>query len=244
MVHLVEQGRAGHIDQSASDHAAHFPLGMRLDQCQRSGPFHCSPSISISASDRLTIPPIHRRRKAHAIPGSIPLITLQVAGVKRLAVGCTVLCLYIAAYCTEIVRGGASPNPPSRRLTRSFGMTYAQCLTLIVPRPGHPGHAAVLDRHETRSGEGLSTDPAVSNIKLMRSSPLIVSRVQEPPSYSRIPGLPISIPIARIRGHRKWVLRGDDRGSGIPRGLWEVWGAPGAGHAAGSSGWRLSERMR
>ena len=135
-------------------------------------------------------------------------------GASPFFVGCTVLGLYTSAYCTEIVRGGVLAVPQTtRRAARSLGLTYTQDLTNIV----FPLAVRVMLPAWIGLTLGVMKDSAlvlwIGIIELLRSSQIIVTRIQEPLFVLMIAGLIyflISFPISRIGAHleRKW--REDD----------------------------------
>jgi His/Glu/Gln/Arg/opine family amino acid ABC transporter permease subunit len=135
-------------------------------------------------------------------------------GASPFVVGCTVLGLYTSAYCTEIVRGGVLAVPlTTRRAARSLGLTYTQDLTTIV----FPLAVRVMLPSWIGLTLGVMKDSAlvlwIGIIELLRSSQIIVTRLQEPLFILMIAGLIyflISFPISRIGAHleRKW--REDD----------------------------------
>jgi len=135
-------------------------------------------------------------------------------GAPPFLVACTVLGLYTAAYCTEIVRGGVLAVPQTtRRAARSLGLTYTQDLTNIV----FPLALRVALPSWIGLTLGVMKDSAlvlwIGIIELLRSSQIIVTRIQEPLLVLMIAGLIyflISFPISRIGAHleRKW--REDD----------------------------------
>ena len=135
-------------------------------------------------------------------------------GAPPFLVACTVLGLYTSAYCTEIVRGGVLAVPQNtRRAARSLGLSYTQDLTNIV----FPLALRVALPSWIGLTLGVMKDSAlvlwIGIIELLRSSQIIVTRIQEPLFVLMIAGLIyflISFPISRIgaRLERKW--REDD----------------------------------
>ncbi len=129
-------------------------------------------------------------------------------------VACIVLSLYTSAYCTEIVRGGIDAVPAvTRRAARSLGMTWAQDMTQVtlpmalrVAFPGWIGLAL-----------GVMKDSALvlwlGIIELLRSSQILVTRLQEPLFILLIVGaiyFLISFPIARLGGRLESRWREND----------------------------------
>lgn len=125
-------------------------------------------------------------------------------------VGCVVLGVYAAAFCTEIVRGGVLAVPPSlRRASRSLGMSYWQDLRYIVlpvaTRVAFPGWLNLV--------LSVMKDTAlvmwIGIIELLRASQTIVTRIQEPLLVLCIAGLIyylMSLVVARLgaRLERRW----------------------------------------
>ena len=130
--------------------------------------------------------------------------------IPAFTVGCVVLALYTSAYCTEIVRGGVLSVPlTTRRAARSLGMTYTQDLTQIV----FPLATRVMLPSWIGLTLGVMKDSAlvlwIGIIELLRSSQIIVTRIQEPLFVLAIAGLIyflISFPIARVgaRLEKNW----------------------------------------
>ena len=151
---------------------------------------------------------------------SVPLLIQFILGnsfqaiagwnLSPFLVGCIVLAAYTAAYCTEIVRGGILAVPPiTRRAARSLGMTYWQDLREIVLPLG----TRVMLPSWIGLTLGVMKDTAlvlwIGIIELLRSSQIIVTRIQEPLFVLTIAGLiyfAMSFPIARLgaRLERKW----------------------------------------
>ena len=129
-------------------------------------------------------------------------------------VACIVLSLYTSADCTEIVRGGIDAVPAvTRRAARSLGMTWRQDMTQVtlpmalrVAFPGWIGLAL-----------GVMKDSAlvlwIGIIELLRSSQILVTRLQEPLFILAIVGaiyFLISFPIARLGGRLESRWREND----------------------------------
>lgn len=125
-------------------------------------------------------------------------------------VACVVLALYMSAYCTEIVRAGFLAVPTvTRRAARSLGMTWWQDLTEIV----FPIALRVAFPSWIGLTLGVMKDTAmvwwIGIVELLRSSQVIVTRIQEPLLVLSIAGLIyflMSFPIARLgaRLERRW----------------------------------------
>ena len=101
--------------------------------------------------------------------------------ITAFAVGCLVLGIYSAAYCTEVVRGGILAVPGNVvRAARSLGLTYFQTIRYIVApmatRVSFPGWINL--------ALGIMKDSSlvlwIGIIELLRSSQTIVTRIQEP----------------------------------------------------------------
>ncbi|MCP8464023.1 amino acid ABC transporter permease [Pseudomonas sp. ZM23] len=97
------------------------------------------------------------------------------------SVGCLVLGIYAAAFCTEIIRSGILAVQPSlRRASRSLGLSYWQDLRYIVlplaARVAFPGWLNLV--------LGVMKDTAlvmwIGIVELLRASQTIVTRIQEP----------------------------------------------------------------
>ena len=59
----------------------------------------------------------------------------SIAGINwtAFAIGCLVLGIYCASYCTEVIRGGVLAVPPNVvRAARSLGLSYTQTLRYII----------------------------------------------------------------------------------------------------------------
>lgn len=125
-------------------------------------------------------------------------------------VGCVVLALYMSAYCTEIVRAGFLAVPTTtRRAARSLGMTWTQDLTEIV----FPIALRVALPSWIGLTLGVMKDTAmvwwIGIVELLRSSQVIVTRLQEPLFVLSVCGLIyflMSFPIARLgaRLEKRW----------------------------------------
>jgi len=96
-------------------------------------------------------------------------------------VGCLVLGVYAAAFCTEIIRSGIlAVGPNTRRASRSLGLSYWQDLRYIVlplaARVAFPGWLNLV--------LGVMKDTAlvmwIGIVELLRASQTIVTRIQEP----------------------------------------------------------------
>ena len=143
---------------------------------------------------------------------SIPLlIQLVVANAFKtiiglhwtpFTVGCVVLALYMSAYCTEIVRSGFLAVPTTtRRAARSLGLSWRQDLTEIV----FPIALRVALPSWIGLTLGVMKDTAmvwwIGVVELLRSSQVIVTRIQEPLFVLSVAGLIyflMSFPIARL----------------------------------------------
>lgn len=135
-------------------------------------------------------------------------------GWQPFTVACVILSLYTSAYCAEIVRGGIEAVPGvTRRAARSLGMTWAQDMAnvtlpmaLRVALPGWIGLTL-----------GVMKDTALvlwlGIIELLRSSQILVTRLQEPLFILALTGaiyFLISFPIARLGGRLEQRWREND----------------------------------
>lgn len=121
-----------------------------------------------------------------------------------------VLSVYTAAYCTEIVRGGILAVPfATRRAARSLGLSYWQDLRSIV----FPMATRVALPSWVGLTLGVLKDTAlvlwIGIIELLRSSQIIVTRLQEPLFVLAIAGaiyFAMSFPLSRLGAHleKKW----------------------------------------
>jgi hydroxyproline transport system permease protein len=151
-----------------------------------------------------------------SVPLLIQLIlfnSLQsIVGVRasNFQVSCIILAIYTSAFCSQIVYGGIMAVPQSlRRAARSLGMSWRQDMTLIVLP------LALRIMFPTWIGLTLSVlkDSALVSwlgiIELLRSSQIIVTRIQEPLFVLIVAGLiyfVLSFPVARLGGilERRW----------------------------------------
>lgn len=130
--------------------------------------------------------------------------------VSAFVVGCIVLSLYTSSYCAEIVRGGVLAVPvTTRRAARSLGLSYRQDLTEIV----FPIALRIMLPSWIGLSLGVMKDTSlvlwIGIIELLRSSQIIVTRIQEPLFVLMVAGLIyflISFPISRLGAHleMKW----------------------------------------
>jgi polar amino acid transport system permease protein len=129
-------------------------------------------------------------------------------------VACVVLAIYTSAYCTEIVRAGMLAVPTTtRRAARSLGMSWAQDLRWIV----FPIALRVSLPSWTGLALGVMKDTAlvlwIGVVELLRSSQVIVTRIQEPLLVLTICGLiyfAMSFPISRLSTYLETRWRDDD----------------------------------
>ncbi len=131
-------------------------------------------------------------------------------GWQPFAVSCVVLSLYTSSYCAEIVRGGIEAVPMvTRRAARSLGLSWWQDLAHVVfpmaLRVALPGWIGLT--------LGVMKDSALvlwlGIIELLRSSQILVTRLQEPLFILIVTGaiyFLISFPIARLGGRleKRW----------------------------------------
>ncbi len=131
-------------------------------------------------------------------------------GLSPFVTSCIVLAFYTSALCSEIVRGAIGAVPATtRRAARSLGLTWGQDMTQIVwpmaLRVGLPSWIGLV--------LGVMKDSALvlwlGIIELLRSSQILVTRLQEPMTILLITGaiyFLISFPVARLGGYleRRW----------------------------------------
>ena len=125
-------------------------------------------------------------------------------------VSCVVLAFYTSSYCSEIVRGGIQAVPQTtRRAARSLGLTYWQDLREIV----FPIALRVSLPSWIGLTLGVMKDSAlvwwIGVIELLRTSQVIITRIQEPLLVLCVCGLIyflMSYPISRLgaRLEAKW----------------------------------------
>ena len=116
----------------------------------------------------------------------------SIAGIHwtAFAIGCLVLGIYCASYCTEVIRGGVLAVPPNVvRAARSLGLSYTQTLRYIImpmaARVSFPGWINLT--------LGVVKDTSlvlwIGIMELLRASQSIVTRIQEPLLVLSIAGL-------------------------------------------------------
>ena len=135
----------------------------------------------------LTLPLVFVLDIFRSVPLLIQLILANafqaIAGlqISPFTTSCIVLALYTSAYCTEIVRGAIDAVPPvTRRAARSLGLTWGQDMTQVVfpmaLRVGLPSWIGLT--------LGVMKDSALvmwlGIIELLKSSQIIITRLQEP----------------------------------------------------------------
>ena len=156
-----------------------------------------------------------------SIPLLIQLILFNAAQaifglrMSNFTVSCIVLALYTSAYCSQIIHGGIIAVPLSlRRAGRSLGMTWWQDMSLIV----FPISLRIMFPTWIGLTLGVLKDTALVSwlgiIELLKSSQIIVTRIQEPLLVLMTAGLIyflLSFPVARLGGmlERRW--RENDR---------------------------------
>lgn len=123
---------------------------------------------------------------------------------------CVILSLYTSAYCTEVVRGAIAAVPATtRRAARSLGLSWWQDMVHIVfpmaLRVGLPSWIGLT--------LGVMKDTSLvlwlGIIELLRSSQILVTRLQEPMFILLVTGaiyFLLSFPIARLGGQleKRW----------------------------------------
>ncbi|UCH18772.1 MAG: amino acid ABC transporter permease [Burkholderiales bacterium] len=134
--------------------------------------------------------------------------------ISAFMVGCVVLALYTSAYCTEIVRAGVLAVPSTtRRAARSLGMSWSQDLRYIV----YPIALRVSLPSWVGLTLGVMKDTAlvlwIGIVELLRSSQVIVTRIQEPLLVLTLCGLIyflMSYPISRVGAYLESRWRDND----------------------------------
>ncbi len=131
-------------------------------------------------------------------------------GWSPFVVACVVLSLYTSSYCSEIVRGGIDSVPVvTRKAARSLGMTWGQDMSHIV----FPMALRVALPSWIGLTLGVMKDSAlvlwIGLIELLRSSQILVTRLQEPLFILLVVGaiyFLLSFPIARLGGQleKRW----------------------------------------
>lgn len=117
-------------------------------------------------------------------------------------IGCVMLSVYTAAYCCEVVRAGILAVPTTtRRAARSLGLSWWQDFAHIV----FPIGLRVALPNWIGLSLGVMKDTAlvlwIGVVELLRSSQIIVNRIQEPLLVLGIVGLLyflMCFPIARL----------------------------------------------
>lgn len=136
----------------------------------------------------------------------------SIAGldISAFAIGCLVLGIYAAAFCSEIVRSGVQAVPANlRRAARSLGMSQWQDLRYVVlplaTRVSFPGWLNL--------ALSVMKDTAlvmwIGIFELLRTSQTVVTRIQEPLLVLCIAGLiyyVMSLGVARLgaRLEKRW----------------------------------------
>lgn len=130
--------------------------------------------------------------------------------VSAFVVSCVVLAFYTSSYCSEIVRAGVQAVPQTtRRAARSLGLTYWQDIREIV----FPIALRVSLPSWTGLTLGVMKDSAlvmwIGIAELLRTSQVIITRIQEPLLVLSVCGLIyflMSYPISRLgaRLETKW----------------------------------------
>lgn len=130
--------------------------------------------------------------------------------VSAFVVSCVVLAFYTSSYCSEIVRAGVQAVPQTtRRAARSLGLSYWQDVRVIV----FPIALRVSLPSWTGLTLGVMKDSAlvmwIGIAELLRTSQVIITRIQEPLLVLSVCGLIyflMSYPISRLGAHleTKW----------------------------------------
>jgi His/Glu/Gln/Arg/opine family amino acid ABC transporter permease subunit len=136
--------------------------------------------------------------------------SIAKVGFRPFTVACVTLAIYTAAYCTEIVRSGVLSVPQTtRRAARSLGMSWLQDINYIVL----PIAIRVVLPSWIGLSLGVMKDTALilwlGIVELLRSSQVIITRLQEPLFVLMVAGIIyflMSFPIARIGDYleRRW----------------------------------------
>ena len=117
-------------------------------------------------------------------------------------VGVLVLSIYMAAYVTEVVRGGVLAVPAlTRRAARSLGMTWWQDLRWIVLPLGLRAVLPAWIGLVLGLVKDTSLIAVIGYIELLRASQIVITRTQEPMLVLAGTGLfyfTICYPIARL----------------------------------------------
>jgi His/Glu/Gln/Arg/opine family amino acid ABC transporter permease subunit len=126
-------------------------------------------------------------------------------------VGCLVLGVYSASYCTEIVRSGLLAVAPNvTRASRSLGMSYFQTLRYVTlpmaTRVAFPGWINLI----LSVMKDTSLVLRIGIIELLRASQTIVTRIQEPLLVLTVAGViyyVMSLAIARMGNivEKRWI---------------------------------------
>jgi len=151
-----------------------------------------------------------------SVPLLIQLVLVNsfksIIGINASAfvVSCVVLAFYTSSYCSEIVRAGVQAVPQTtRRAARSLGLTWWQDLREIV----FPIALRVSLPSWIGLTLGVMKDSAlvwwIGVIELLRTSQVIITRIQEPLLVLLVCGLiyfVMSYPISRLgaRLEAKW----------------------------------------
>ncbi len=134
--------------------------------------------------------------------------------VSAFVVACVVLSFYTAAYCAEIVRAGVLAVPTTtRRAARSLGLTWWQDLVYIV----YPNALRVSLPSWVGLTLGVMKDTSlvlwIGIVELLRSSQVVVTRIQEPLLVLMLCGLIyflMSYPISRLGAYLETKWRDHD----------------------------------
>jgi len=179
-------------------------LGLLFGLARASSPWWCDAAIGFALDVFRSVPLLIQLVLANSLK---PIVGLHGSSFTT---ACVVLALYAAAYCTEIVRAGVAAVPATtRRAARSLGLNWRQDLTAIV----FPIALRVVLPSWIGLTLGVMKDSAlilwIGVIELLRSSQIIVSRIQEPLLVLSVSGLIyflISFPIARFgaRFESRW----------------------------------------
>ncbi len=134
--------------------------------------------------------------------------------LSAFTVACVVLAIYTSAYCAEIVRAGVLAVPTTtRRAARSLGLTWWQDMRLIV----YPIALRVSLPSWVGLTLGVMKDTSlvlwIGLVELLRSSQVVVTRIQEPLLVLMLCGLIyflMSYPISRFGAYLETKWRDHD----------------------------------
>ncbi len=141
-------------------------------------------------------------------------VSILHLNIPAFTIGCGVLAIYTAAYCTELVRAGIIAVPATtRRAARSLGMTYMQDLrSIVLPI----GLRVALPNWISLTLSVMKDTSLVLWIgitELLRASQSVVTRTQEPLLILAVVGLmyfAMSFPVSLFGARLERRLKFDD----------------------------------